>query len=240
MSDFQGCEDILQDFLVEAADMLAGADNKLVELKRAPNDRALLNDIFRGFHTIKGGAGFLNATELVTLCHLTECLFDRLRNGELEITRECMDVILNATAAVREMFTPMRCGTQPGPASPSMIEQLKLAIAGALPVGQSGIGSTSSSGVDPTAGTAGTSRSDTGPNWDELHRALTGAVPQRHVSPAEAPSAGSVAGHTQASEAFAEPHSFGRRAFDGRERHDLRHLAAADPSDPSRAACTSR
>jgi chemotaxis protein histidine kinase CheA len=48
--------------------------------------QGLLNDIFRGFHTIKGGAGFLNATELVTLCHLTENLFDKLRNGELEIT----------------------------------------------------------------------------------------------------------------------------------------------------------
>jgi two-component system chemotaxis sensor kinase CheA len=57
-----------------------------VDLERAPGDKGLLNDIFRGFHTIKGGAGFLNATELVSLCHLTENLFDKLRNGELEIT----------------------------------------------------------------------------------------------------------------------------------------------------------
>ena len=81
MSDFQGMEDLLQDFLVEAGDLLSGVDNKLVDLEQNPGDKALLNDIFRGFHTIKGGAGFLNATELVTLCHLTENLFDRLRIG---------------------------------------------------------------------------------------------------------------------------------------------------------------
>jgi HPt (histidine-containing phosphotransfer) domain-containing protein len=85
MSDFQGMEDLLQDFLVEATDLLSGVDNKLVDLEKTPNDRGLLNEIFRGFHTIKGGAGFLNAAELVSLCHLTENLFDKLRNGEMAI-----------------------------------------------------------------------------------------------------------------------------------------------------------
>ena len=78
MSDFSGMEDLLQDFLQEASDLLSDVDNKLVDLERCPDDRHLLNDIFRGFHTIKGGAGFLNATELVSLCHLTENLFDKL------------------------------------------------------------------------------------------------------------------------------------------------------------------
>lgn len=55
MSDFAGMQDLLQDFLVEAEDLLSGVDNKLVELERNPEDRALLNEIFRGFHTIKGG-----------------------------------------------------------------------------------------------------------------------------------------------------------------------------------------
>ena len=104
MSDFSGMEDLLQDFLVEAGDLLSGVDNKLVDLERAPGDKGLLNDIFRGFHTIKGGAGFLNATELVTLCHLTENLFDLLRNGELAVTPEIMDVILSSTDALRQTF----------------------------------------------------------------------------------------------------------------------------------------
>ena len=54
-------EDLLQDFLVEADDLLSDVDNKLVDLEKTPARRELLNDIFRGFHTIKGGAGFLNA-----------------------------------------------------------------------------------------------------------------------------------------------------------------------------------
>ncbi len=88
MSDFAGMEDLLQDFLQEASDLLSDVDNKLVDLEKTPDDRSLLNDIFRGFHTIKGGAGFLNASELVTLCHLTENLFDRLRNGQMQLNPE--------------------------------------------------------------------------------------------------------------------------------------------------------
>jgi HPt (histidine-containing phosphotransfer) domain-containing protein len=88
MSDFAGMEDLLQDFLQEAGDLLSDVDNKLVDLERSPDDSRLLNDIFRGFHTIKGGAGFLNAGELVKLCHLTENLFDKLRNGEMTLTPE--------------------------------------------------------------------------------------------------------------------------------------------------------
>src|SRR5574343_1257791 len=132
MSDFQGMEDLLQDFLVEATDLLSEVDNKLVDLERAPQDRGLLNDIFRGFHTIKGGAGFLNASELVTLCHLTENLFDKLRNGELQVTPENMDVILASTGAVRDMFGYLEQGVQPHAADPALIESLRQAIAGTL------------------------------------------------------------------------------------------------------------
>ena len=131
MSDFAGMEDLLQDFLTEAEDLLSGVDNKLVDLERCPDDRGMLNDIFRGFHTIKGGAGFLNATELVTLCHLTESLFDKLRNGELTVTAEIMDVILAATAGVRDMFNQLSQGTQPQAADPAVIASLKAVQSGA-------------------------------------------------------------------------------------------------------------
>lgn len=113
MSDFAGMEDLLQDFLVEATDLLSGVDNKLVDLEKNPQDHGLLNDIFRGFHTIKGGAGFLNAAELVTLCHLTENLFDKLRTGELVLTKEIMDSIMAATGTVRDMFGHLESGMQP-------------------------------------------------------------------------------------------------------------------------------
>ena len=133
MSDFAGMEDLLQDFLQEAHDLLSDVDNKLVELEKTPEDTGLLNDIFRGFHTVKGGAGFLNASELVTLCHLTENLFDRLRNGELELTSELMDVIMDATRGVRDMFGELGQG-RPQPAEARIIDALKAALAGEMVV----------------------------------------------------------------------------------------------------------
>ena len=96
MGDFAGNEDLLQDFLTEATELLGDLDNQLIELEKAPAENAHLNAVFRDFHTIKGGAGFLGATELVRLCHLTENLFDRLRNGKLELVQSLIDTILAA------------------------------------------------------------------------------------------------------------------------------------------------
>ncbi len=169
MSDFQGMEDLLQDFLVEATDLLSGVDNKLVDLEKTPHDKGLLNDIFRGFHTIKGGAGFLNASELVTLCHLTENLFDKLRTGEMEITNEAMDVILEATGAVRDMFGDLERGQQPAPADVGLLASLRATIAGETPGGKS-------QAPVPTAPQAAAPRPATDPDWGELFNAVTGTT----------------------------------------------------------------
>lgn len=124
MSVFGGMEDLLQDFLTESSELLSEVDNKLVELEKRPDDKALLNDIFRGFHTIKGGAGFLNVDAMVSLCHRTENLFDKLRNAELTLDPEIMDEILAATGVVREMFGEMSQGRQPAPADPALLKAL--------------------------------------------------------------------------------------------------------------------
>lgn len=189
MSDFQGMEDLLQDFLVEATDLLSAVDNKLVDLEKNPHDHNLLNDIFRGFHTIKGGAGFLSAAELVTLCHLTENLFDRLRNGELVVTPEIMDVIMDATAAVRGMFGALERSVLPGPAGEVLLDKLKKAIAGELGVG----GGTANaapvfqpvSAVAPTASVA----AETGPDWGSLLSVVTDVPATGSSATASAPSA---------------------------------------------------
>jgi len=130
MSHFQGMEELLQDFLTEASELLADVDNKLVELEQRPKDKDLLNTIFRGFHTIKGGAGFLNVTELVNLCHLTENLFDKLRNDQLTLNPELMDVIMSATGVVGDMFAPLHTGQLPGPADTALIASLQAALEG--------------------------------------------------------------------------------------------------------------
>src|SRR3989304_848037 len=130
MNDFAGMEELLSDFLLEAGEMLSEVDSKLMELEKYPNDSKLLNEIFRGFHTIKGGAGFLNATELVTLCHLTENLFDKLRNRDLALSTELMDVIFAATAAVRRMVGALQQSLQPGAAPDQVIDALKAVLTG--------------------------------------------------------------------------------------------------------------
>jgi two-component system chemotaxis sensor kinase CheA len=94
-----------------------------------PDDHRLLNDIFRGFHTIKGGAGFLNAGELVALCHLTENLFDKLRNAEMTLTPALMDTIMAATQSVRNMFGEIaQGGSRAGAAA--VMDNLRAALAG--------------------------------------------------------------------------------------------------------------
>ncbi|BDX07720.1 chemotaxis protein CheA [Planctobacterium marinum] len=97
-------EDILQDFLVEAGEILEQLQEQLVDLENNPEDSDLLNAIFRGYHTVKGGAGFLSLTELVDICHGAENVFDIMRNGQRSLTPELMDVILQATDVVVEMF----------------------------------------------------------------------------------------------------------------------------------------
>jgi two-component system chemotaxis sensor kinase CheA len=121
---------MLQDFLTEAGELLSDVDNKLVDLEKRPKDGGLLNDIFRGFHTIKGGAGFLNLTPMVDLCHLTENIFDLLRRNELALNANIMDAILAATAAVRVMFDDLARGGQPQAADASLLAGLRAILSG--------------------------------------------------------------------------------------------------------------
>jgi len=177
MSDFAGMEDLLQDFLVEAGDLLSGVDNKLVDLERTPDDLGLLNEIFRGFHTIKGGAGFLNATELVTLCHLTENLFDKLRTGELKVGPEMLDVFLAATGSVRSMFGDLERGLLPAPAEAQLIEQLKHALAGTLADAAKVKKAAPAVAPVPAKAAAAIVPAGDEPDWNAYYHAVTGVVP---------------------------------------------------------------
>lgn len=122
---FEVDEDILQDFLVEASEILEQLSEQLVTLERQPDDKDLLNAIFRGFHTVKGGAGFLSLTALVDTCHKAENVFDILRTGQRKVTSELMDVILRALDTVNNMFAEIQNREEPTPADPQLLEELK-------------------------------------------------------------------------------------------------------------------
>ena len=121
---FDADEEILQDFLVEAGEILELLSEQLVELESSPDDMALLNAIFRWFHTVKGGAGFLQLHELVECCHIAENVFDILRKGERRVDSELMDVVLQALDAVNAMFSQVRERVEPTPASRELLAAL--------------------------------------------------------------------------------------------------------------------
>jgi two-component system chemotaxis sensor kinase CheA len=101
---FEADEEILQDFLVEAGEILESLSEELVELENDVDNAELLNSIFRGFHTVKGGAGFLALGHLVDVCHGAENIFDLLRTGKRSVNAELMDTILSALDTVNDMF----------------------------------------------------------------------------------------------------------------------------------------
>ncbi|MCU1722889.1 chemotaxis protein CheA [Pseudomonas sp. 5P_5.1_Bac1] len=121
---FGADEEILQDFLVEAGEILEQLSEQLVELESRPDDSDLLNAIFRGFHTVKGGAGFLQLHELVECCHIAENVFDILRKGERRVDSELMDVVLEALDTVNSMFGQVRERTDVTPATPELLGAL--------------------------------------------------------------------------------------------------------------------
>ena len=123
-------DEILQDFLIEAQEILDNLDSQLIALEGAPDDHGLLNAAFRSFHTIKGGAGFLALDALVEVAHKAEDVFDQLRNGKLKITASIMDVFLRVLDTLREMFETIKGGNPPNPAEPELLEELRRIAAG--------------------------------------------------------------------------------------------------------------
>jgi len=121
---FDADEEILQDFLIEAGEILEKLSEQLVDLEQHPDDSDLLNAIFRGFHTVKGGAGFLQLDALVNCCHSAENVFDILRNHKRKVTSELMDVVLQALDNVNAMFEEVRNREEPTPAPDELIAAL--------------------------------------------------------------------------------------------------------------------
>lgn len=118
-------DEILQDFLVEADELLELLAEQLVDLERTPEDADLLAAIFRAFHTVKGGAGFLAITPLVEICHRGEDVFNVLRQGDRVADTDLMDVILQVMDTVNEMFDVVRTGEEPDPADPELMKALE-------------------------------------------------------------------------------------------------------------------
>jgi len=126
-------DEILQDFLVEAEEILDGLNEQLVALETQPQDKDLLNSIFRGFHTIKGGAGFLSLEAMVNLCHKGEDVFNLLRQGERLVDADMMDTFLKVLDILNSMFAEVKAGSYPSAADPVIIDQLAAYLSNEAP-----------------------------------------------------------------------------------------------------------
>jgi two-component system chemotaxis sensor kinase CheA len=103
-------DDMLKDFVVEAMDLAVNVEASLLKLEKSPGDMEALNAVFRAFHTIKGGAGFMNLGALVSACHLTENLFDALRTGFAPVTQTAIDAALEASSFVADQLAHLANG----------------------------------------------------------------------------------------------------------------------------------
>jgi two-component system chemotaxis sensor kinase CheA len=126
-------DDIRADFLVEAGDLIEKLGGQLVELESRPDDTDLLNAIFRAFHTVKGGAGFLGIGPLVELCHATEDVFNALRNGKRTVDAALMDAVLQAVDLVQAMMASVSAGDPPQAPPPELIEGLHALVSEEAP-----------------------------------------------------------------------------------------------------------
>ncbi len=174
-------EDMLKEFVVEALELATNVEEHLLALERQPDDANTLNAVFRSFHTIKGGAGFMNLGAMVSACHLTENLFDALRTGKAPVTPLAIEAALQASGFVADQLRQLANGSPPEdlPAMPKELEDILTeaiegkAVAAPAPKPKTGKvkpktkAKTEAKADDPPAAITGD-----GPDWEALYRAV--------------------------------------------------------------------
>lgn len=136
-------DDMLKEFVVEAIDLASTVEDKLLALEKSPDDQDTINAVFRAFHTIKGGAGFMGLAPMVEACHLTENLFDSIRTGKIPVTPDVIEAALQASSFVGVQLEELQNGTEPN-ALPEFPEDISVLLHHALEGG----------GAPPAAATA--------------------------------------------------------------------------------------
>lgn len=101
-------QEIVDDFLVEADELIVSLDNNLVTLESAPDDLDLLNEIFRAAHTVKGTSSFLGFEKITSLTHRMEDILNKLRKSELSVTPTIMDLLLEALDILKSLLENVR------------------------------------------------------------------------------------------------------------------------------------
>ncbi len=178
--------DMLKEFVVEAMDLATNVEEHLLSLERNPDDMNTLNAVFRSFHTIKGGAGFMNLPAMVEACHLTENLFDALRTGKAPVTLMAIEAALEASGFVADQLKALYNGVLPGQLSP-MPHELEAILTNAIN-GESAVSTTAPAAVAANVAVAAipaaisqTTQETGGVDWVALYKAVT--PPGTYIEP---------------------------------------------------------
>ena len=118
--------ELLNVFLIEARELLERLGEQLVALETDPRDSEMLNAVFRAFHTVKGGAGFLALDAMVGLCHVAEDLLNEARNGSVLLNAAYMDALLESLDLLNDMMRAVDAGDALVPAPPALLQRLLL------------------------------------------------------------------------------------------------------------------
>jgi len=208
---------MLKDFVVEALDLATSVEEHLLTLERHPDDLEILNAVFRAFHTIKGGAGFVNLPAMVSACHLTENLFDALRTGKAPVTPLAIEAALQASGFVADQLNELANGADPASLAsmPQDLEDiLTQAIEGnaaapaaaAAPVATPAAASAPAAAASAPSANGGASvlGADGSLDWNALYQAVSGGTGE--VAPVAA-SALAPAAHVEEESASGHPKS---------------------------------
>ncbi|WAW11227.1 chemotaxis protein CheA [Oxalobacter vibrioformis] len=172
-------EDMLKEFVVEALDLASQVEEHLLTLERHPDDQDTINAVFRSFHTIKGGAGFMGLAPMVEACHLTENLFDGMRTGKVPVTPDAIEASLQASSFVGYQLSELHNGAAPDELSafpPEIEAMLQRALAGEAapsPTAAPAANTPPQAEAAPATPSAETMPpAEEGPNWHALYNAL--------------------------------------------------------------------
>ncbi len=128
--------DLVRDFVTEAGEHIESVEAALLDLEGDPADAESINRIFRGFHTIKGMAGFLNLTPIGKLAHAAENLLDMARKGNLSLTGRNLDLVFGSIDILKGMIEGLKQAVNKGtpielnPDMPKLLDNLKAATEG--------------------------------------------------------------------------------------------------------------
>jgi two-component system, chemotaxis family, sensor kinase CheA len=123
----------LEIFIDESKEHLQAINEQLLELEKAPEDMAIVNEIFRSAHTLKGMSATMGFDDLANLTHQMENVLDGIRNHKIAVTPEILDVVFQAVDHLEAMIMAIAAGGDGKRDVKEVVEQLKRIEQGEVP-----------------------------------------------------------------------------------------------------------